>query len=68
MQSVKIFFEIRLYIYIEIVAPMPLVTSISKNMRRNAPLLLKANRRKLLVIFIKKIWKNKWNDSEKAKN
>ena len=33
---------------------MPLVTSISNNMRRNAPLLLKANRRKLLVIFIKK--------------
>ena len=36
---------------------MPLVTSISKNMRRNAPLLLKANRRKLLVIFIKKFGK-----------
>ena len=36
---------------------MPLVTSISNNMRRNAPLLLKANRRKLLVIFIRKIWK-----------
>ena len=46
---------------------MPLVTSISKNMRRNAPLLLKANRRKLLVIFIKKLEK-KWNDSEKPKN
>ena len=36
---------------------MPLDTSISKNMRRNAPLLLNANRRKLLVIFIKEIWK-----------